>query len=245
MRKLVFGLILALGVTLFPAGAHADTVTDEASFVAKINDLRAGKGLPALQVNANLVAKARGWAAGMAAAGRIWHSTLSDGITADWQKLGENVGMGGSVDGLHAAFVASPHHYENLVDPDFGYVGIGIAMSGSTMFVSEEFMELMPAKVTLPSVTVPKLTTTTTASPSPPPCPSRSRPSRPPRRSRPPPSRSRWPRRRSLPPLPGHGPPPPPVTPPAPPAATPAAPADPPRAPSALLVSVFGAPPHL
>src|ERR1043166_9117163 len=147
MRKVVYGLILAFGLSLFPAaGAHADTVSDEASFVSKIKALRAGLGLPALQVNANLVAKARGWAAGMAAAGKIWHSTLSDGITADWEKLGENVGMGGSVDGLHAAFVASPHHYENLVDPDFGYVGIGIAMNGDTMYVAEEFMQLMPPK---------------------------------------------------------------------------------------------------
>src|SRR2546423_6903229 len=157
MRKLVFGLILALGVSMFPAGAHADTVSDEAAFVAKINDLRASKGLSALQVNDNLVAKARGWAGGMAAAGRIWHSTLSDGITADWQKLGENVGMGGSGDGLHAAFVASPHHYENLVDPDFGSVGIGIVVSGGTIYVSEVFMELMPAKAT-PVVTPPAAT---------------------------------------------------------------------------------------
>jgi hypothetical protein len=169
MRKLVFGLILAFGVSMFPAGAHADTVSDEASFVAKINDLRASKGLPALQVNDNLVAKARGWAAGMAAAGRIWHSTLSDGITADWQKLGENVGMGGSVDGLHNAFVASPHHYENLVDPDFAYVGIGIAMSGDTMYVAEEFMELMPPKAPVvpptTATTAPRVTTTTAPRP--------------------------------------------------------------------------------
>ena len=233
MRKVVFGLILALGVSLFPSGAHADTVSDEAAFVAKINDLRTSKGLPALQVNDNLVAKARSWAAGMAAAGRIWHSTLSDGITADWQKLGENVGMGGSVDGLHAAFVASPHHYENLVDPDFGYVGIGIATSGSTIYVSEMFMELMPAKVavSLPPVTVPKLTTasspvtTTTTHPK----PAAPKPPAPPK-----------PVVATLAPI---APPAPPVaaTPPpaAPPAATPAAPADPPRAPSALLVSVL------
>src|SRR2546423_15713341 len=70
MRKLVFGLILALGVSMFPAGAHADTVSDEAAFVAKINDLRASKGLSALPVNDNLVAKARGWAGGRAAGGR-------------------------------------------------------------------------------------------------------------------------------------------------------------------------------
>jgi hypothetical protein len=240
MRKVVFGLIVALGVSLFPAGAHADTVSDEASFVAKINDLRVGKGLPALQVNDNLVAKARGWAAGMAAAGRIWHSTLSDGITADWQKLGENVGMGGSVDGLHAAFVASPHHYENLVDPDFGYVGIGIVMSSSgTMFVSEMFMKLMPAKapvaVTVPPVTVPRVTpttsapiTTSTTAPKPP----ASKPVPRPVPTAPTPVAA------VQAPVPPAAVTPPPAQ-PAAPEATPAAPADPPRAPSALLVSVL------
>ena len=174
MRKLALGLILAIGVAFFPASAQADSVSDEAAFVAKINALRAGQGLSALQVNDNLTAKARAWAGTMAAAGKIWHSTLSDGITADWQKLGENVGMGGSVDGLHNAFVASPHHYENLVDPAFTQVGIGIVMNGSTMFVAEEFMALMPAKapavtpvvnaVTAPVKTLlPAPTTTTTA----------------------------------------------------------------------------------
>jgi hypothetical protein len=172
MRKLVYGLILAFAVSALypPASAQADTVSDEAAFVAKVNELRAGKGLAPLQVNANLVAKARTWSAGMAAAGKIWHSTLSDGVTEDWKKLGENVGMGGSVDGLHRAFVNSPHHYENLVDPSFGHVGIGIVMNGNTIYVTQVFMQLMSVK--LPSITVPttpvaapKPTTTTTAKP--------------------------------------------------------------------------------
>jgi hypothetical protein len=178
MRKVVLGLILALGVlSVFPAVANADTVSDEAAFVAKINDLRASKGLAPLQVNANLVAKARAWSAGMAAAGKIWHSTLSDGVTEDWRKLGENVGMGGSVDGLHTAFVNSPHHYENLVDPAFTHVGIGVVMSGNTIFVTEVFMQLMPAKLpvvnlplTSPTTAAPA-TTTTTAKPAPKPQP--------------------------------------------------------------------------
>jgi uncharacterized protein YkwD len=92
------------------------------------------------------VAKARAWSAKMASAGRIWHSTLSDGITEDWKKLGENVGMGASVDRLHAEFVASPGHYENLVDPAFGDVGVGLVMNGDTIYVSEVFMQLMPTK---------------------------------------------------------------------------------------------------
>lgn len=175
MRKLVFGLILAFAVSALypPAAAQADTTGDEAAFVAKINDLRASKGLAPLQVSANLTEKARAWSAGMAAAGKIWHSTLSDGVTEDWKKLGENVGMGGSVDGLHRAFVNSPRHYDNLVDPAFGHVGIGIAMSGSTIYVTEVFMQLMPVKAPAvtppaPPATAPKpATTTTTAKPKP------------------------------------------------------------------------------
>jgi hypothetical protein len=228
MRKLVFGLILAFAMSALypPASAQADTTSDEAAFVAKINNLRAGKGLAALQVNANLVEKARAWSAGMADAGRIWHSTLSDGITEDWKKLGENVGMGGSVDGLHRAFVNSPHHYENLVDPAFGYVGIGIVMSGDTIFVTEVFMQLMSAKaapvVTPPTspVTASRPTTTTTANPAPKPAVAAAKP--------PAPSPTTSTTTTTA---------PPPVEPPAPPVA--AAPADPPRDPSPLLVSVL------
>jgi Cysteine-rich secretory protein family len=228
MRKLFYGLILALAVSsLFPAAAQADTVSDEAAFVAKINDLRVSQGLKPLQVNANLVAKARSWSAGMAAAGRIWHSTLSDGITEDWKKLGENVGMGGSVDGLHRAFVNSPHHYENLVDPAFEYVGVGIVMGGNTIYVSEVFMQLMPGKaapvVTPPTtpVTAPRPTTTTTAKPpAPKPAVAAAKP--------PAPSTTTSTTTTTA---------PPPVEPPAPPAA--AAPTDPPRDPSPLLVSVL------
>ncbi|HEV8628514.1 MAG TPA: CAP domain-containing protein [Acidimicrobiia bacterium] len=227
MRKLVYGLILAFAVSsLFPAAAQADTVSDETAFVAKINELRGSLGVAPLQVNANLVAKARAWSDGMAAAGRIWHSTLSDGITEDWKKLGENVGMGGSVDGLHRAFVNSPHHYENLVDPAFGYVGIGIAMSGNTIFVTEEFMQLMPPKtpaVTVPTTptTLPKPTTTTTAKPpAPKPAVAAAKPPAPSTTT----STSTTTTTTA----------PPPVEPPAPPVA-----ADPPRDPSPLLVSVL------
>jgi len=137
-------LVLIATVSVIPSAGHVDTVADEASFVSRINDLRTGLGLPPLAVNDNLVAKARGWAATMAGNGSIWHSTLSDGVTAGWQRLGENVGMGGSVDVIEAAFVASPHHYENLVDPGFRSIGVGVSTNGGTLFVAEEFMQPAP-----------------------------------------------------------------------------------------------------
>ena len=232
MRKLVCGLILAFAVSALysPAPAHADTVSDEAAFVAKINELRASKGLAPLQVNANLVAKARLWSAGMAAAGKIWHSSLSEGVTENWKKLGENVGMGGSVDGLHRAFVNSPHHYENLVDPAFGHVGIGIVMNGSTIYVTQVFMQLMTVK--LPTITVPTTpttapkpaTTTTTAKPpAPKPVVAAVKPA---------PAPTTTSTTTAPPPVAA-----PPVEVPAPPVE--AAPVEAPRAPSALLVSVL------
>jgi hypothetical protein len=143
MKKLLLGMLAAFVATgIVPmASAQADTLSEESSFVAQINGLRASKGLPALGVDAGITAKARGWAQTMADQNRIWHSTLSDGVTADWQKLGENVGMGHTVAGLHVAFVNSPLHYANLVDPTFRSVGIGVVHSASgTLFVAQVFM---------------------------------------------------------------------------------------------------------
>lgn len=229
MRKLVYGLILAFAVSALypPAAAQADTVSDEAAFVTKINELRASKGLGALQVNANLTEKARAWSAGMAAAGKIWHSTLSDGITEDWKKLGENVGMGGSVDGLHRAFVNSPGHYANLVEPVFTHVGIGIVMNGSTIYVTEMFMQLMPVKpaLTASPTTAPKpAATTTTRPPAPRPAVVAVKPPAAP-------STTTSTTTTAPPPVAA-----PPVEVPAP---AEAAPVEPPRAPSPLLVSVL------
>jgi hypothetical protein len=126
--------------------AFADTVSDEASFVAQINALRTTKGLSPLVIDSGLTAKARGWARTMAGQGRIWHSNLQDGITdPDWRKLGENVGTGPTVDGLHVAFINSPHHYDNLVDSAFNTIGLGVVRNASgTIFVAEEFMQAAP-----------------------------------------------------------------------------------------------------
>jgi hypothetical protein len=150
MKKLTLLTLATLAATGFlpMTAAFADGPSDEASFVARINSLRAGKGLPGLKVDAGLTSKARGWAQTMADRNLIWHSVLSDGNTADWQRLGENVGQGGSVAGLDLAFVNSPLHYKNLVDPTFSSIGLGVVRSADgVVFVAEEFMELRTGAV--------------------------------------------------------------------------------------------------
>lgn len=119
---------------------------EEAELTTRVNDQRKLEGLPELAVHAELTAKAAAWAATMADAGRIWHSILPDGITADWAKLGENVGTGGSVESLHQAFLNSPPHYANLVSTDFGYLGIGIAEANGRLYAAQVFMQIQPAR---------------------------------------------------------------------------------------------------
>ncbi len=167
LRKAVYGIAVALAVAgslLVPlsAGATADPGV-EGDFVARTNALRASQGLPTLQVNDTLVAKARGWAESMAAAGAISHSNLADGAPPEWTRLGENVGRGPSTDAIHNALVASPGHYENLIDPGFRYVGVGAVNANGTIYVSEVFME--SASQPAPSTSAPAAVTPSSGEP--------------------------------------------------------------------------------
>jgi uncharacterized protein YkwD len=124
----------------------------EGTLVAAINAFRAAHGLPPLSVHPNLSAKARAWAAHMASGGcgvggngapNICHSSLSDGITAQWRLLEENVGMIGPKDnvaGMESAFENSPMHAANMLNNQINYVGVGVAYVGNYMYVAEEFM---------------------------------------------------------------------------------------------------------
>jgi len=151
MRRIAAGLVVVfmsvLGfVGLGATAAHADTIDAgmESQFVTLINALRASKGLGTLSVDANLTQIGRGWSQQMANAGTISHNpNFPNEVTSDWQTLGENVGQGYTVQSLFDAFVASPHHYENLVEPSYTRIGIGVVVTSSgQIFTSHEFESL-------------------------------------------------------------------------------------------------------
>jgi Cysteine-rich secretory protein family len=129
--------------TLEATAAHADPGSEEAQFLALTNQLRVSHGLNPLASEGGLVSIARTWSSNMAAAGAISHNmNLPHEMGGPWTKLGENVGTGWSVDSIQNAFIASPHHYENLVDPVYNYVGIGVVDSGGKIYVTVDFMQL-------------------------------------------------------------------------------------------------------
>ena len=155
----VFVAAMLTAISAPPAGAQGYDSGAEAQFIASINQLRTSKGLNALTVDSELTAGSRVWTDNMKAQGSISHAPdLSVGVTQDWQKLGENVGVGPTVSALMDAFIASPGHYSNLVDPAFSRVAVGVVWDGNVMYTTHRFMSVQAAAPPQPPPTAPPAT---------------------------------------------------------------------------------------
>jgi hypothetical protein len=127
-----------------PAPAGAADGGAEAQFVARINSIRASKGVGPLAVYGELQGIARSWSDQMVANGGISHNpNYANQVSADWRKLGENVGVGSDVNTLMNAFINSPAHYKNIVDPEYNYIGVGVSYDASgRMYTTHDFMRM-------------------------------------------------------------------------------------------------------
>ena len=101
----------------YSAGAESD-------FLSRINGLRASVGLAGLATNGELNNYARWWAKHMADTGVFAHSDIGS-LLDPWTTVGENLGYGPTVAVIFDKLVASPLHYDNIVDPRFTSVGVG------------------------------------------------------------------------------------------------------------------------
>jgi len=131
---------LAAALLATTAGSAGASAGQEADFVRRINHERTSRGKSALTVRSDLVSVARRHSARMAAKGEIWHNpNLGNEVGGNWTILGENVGMGPSVDSLHQAFMNSEGHRENILYPTFNEIGVGIVVDNDTIYVTEVF----------------------------------------------------------------------------------------------------------
>ena len=161
----------------------ASAQTNENIFLQSINSQRTERGLDQLQMNGELSVLAADWSKVLATQKTLLHSDLITGVTQNWKKLGENVGSGSSAQSIATAFINSPGHLQNIIDPSFQTVGIGVTIApDNTLYVVEKFMQLtdlvmskpIPTTTiivvppTLPPVTIPEPTTTITTTTMPP-----------------------------------------------------------------------------
>jgi hypothetical protein len=155
-------IIVALVVMTVGLAIPAQAGT-EGAFLSKINASRSAAGLAPVSVHSDLTPDARAHSAQMMDAGSIYHTSSLSAVASGWEALAENVGVGPSVDSLHAAFMASSGHRRNILG-DYNYVGIGVSQSDSgQLWVTVIFMRK--------GAPAPAPTTTTTVAPAPAPEP--------------------------------------------------------------------------
>jgi uncharacterized protein YkwD len=109
--------------TWFEGGAEWD-------FLALTNAERARIGAGALVRDASLDDYARAHAVQMLHAGRIHHSDIGT-LLGGWWTVGENVGVGPTVQPIQDALLASPSHYENISHGDYRAMGVGVLADGT------------------------------------------------------------------------------------------------------------------
>ena len=141
-------LILAtfsFGAALLVAAPAANAATANYSaddaFVAALNEIRADHGLGQLWADPTMAAASRDWAHTMADEDTLKHaSDITVGAPSDWRKVGENVGYGPSVASLVTAFMNSPGHRGNILDPAFTRIGVGTVVDGDgTLWTTHRF----------------------------------------------------------------------------------------------------------
>lgn len=150
-KRTAFGLIAGLLMATVPASGVASASRSswacyehkdsEKSFTRKMNNARDSHNTGKLYLDKQLSKVARRHARTMALDNDLFHSNmnqLGQRVTR-WRTLGENVGMGGSVDSLHKAFMASPGHKANILYGSFKHVGVGTSEKNGTLFVTVVF----------------------------------------------------------------------------------------------------------
>jgi len=149
VSALFFSIALAGGAQ--PAFAN-DLVGQEAAIINRTNQVRAEVGLPALSTDNRLMRSAAAKAADMATRGYFGHADSTGNRMNYWitsqgyiySLAGENIAKGYHLlSRLMNAWIASPTHYENLIEPKFTDIGVGMAEgwyeNQDTLFVVQHF----------------------------------------------------------------------------------------------------------
>jgi uncharacterized protein YkwD len=102
----------------------------DAAVFCLINQQRVSRGLPALSESSQLDRSAQSWNDAMISSDNFTHgSDFAGRISAvgyNWQTAGENIATGYLTPAqVVAAWMASPDHCRNILDPSFRNVGTG------------------------------------------------------------------------------------------------------------------------
>jgi uncharacterized protein YkwD len=119
------------------------------------NQARAEAGLAPLQIDDGLMRAARKHSVLMASQKQLSHDLpgepalpqrLAATSTLQFSAEGENVGLAPSTAEVHQAFMQSPHHRENLLNPAYNVAGFAVVRNGNLIYVTEDFGHVLPSR---------------------------------------------------------------------------------------------------
>jgi uncharacterized protein YkwD len=121
---------------------YSTTVTTQVRTMRSlINQTRLVYNRIGLRLNSRLSLVAQRHSARMAKLNRLHHNPNLVKEVGDmpWKILGENVGVGSTVNTLHTAFMNSPSHRANILKSAYRQVGIGVLFSRGRTWVTVVF----------------------------------------------------------------------------------------------------------
>lgn len=161
LKRIAVVAVALLALTGGPLGMQRALAGPVADLTAMTNADRAALRLKALSTAGDLQSLAQRRADEMARSGRLAHTTGLGSKVSGWKRLGENVGRGPDLRDIQTAFMNSPSHRENIVDPGFTQLGVGVTFDGNQYFyVAVVFREPSGAATAAPAP--PPTTTPTT-----------------------------------------------------------------------------------
>jgi uncharacterized protein YkwD len=167
----VLGVVAPAALSAAPAAASEQTVDSvrlngyEGALAAKINNVRRSNGLRALVVVPGATDVARRWSWHLARAEVLSHnpnlvSALEHAGSGAWTEIAENVGEASSTDpgSLFSAYMASPPHKANILDPQARYLGVGVVERSGTAWNTLDFTNAYSTRYGRTHVPAPALT---------------------------------------------------------------------------------------
>lgn len=122
----------------------------ERQMLSLVNEERTAAGLPALQMDAALLAEARKHSQDMAQNGFFSHTSPSRGSFSQRLKAsgianrgaGENIAKYGSIEKAHAGLMASEGHRANIMNANYNRAGIGIVQVNGVYYITQWFANM-------------------------------------------------------------------------------------------------------
>jgi uncharacterized protein YkwD len=141
-------------IGLWPAiaAAQATPSPDQRRFLELVNREREAAGLPKFQWEPHLAESALAHARLLVKNEELSHQfpgeadlTTRVGVTGlRFNAAAENVAYAPTIESAHDGLMKSPHHRENLMNPDYNAIGIIILPGSGELYVAQNFARVLP-----------------------------------------------------------------------------------------------------